>query len=181
MADPAILAFDTSGPWIAAALRAGGKTTIHVTPMARGQAEALFDHLEGLLAEAGLSWPDVGRIAVGTGPGNFTGLRIAVSAARGLAMSLDRAALGVPALEALAQIGAAPAVPAPQARSYRPGADGQIALCDQDAAPIDPEQLILGTLACAAQARAPFAPPRPQYVRPADAAPPSDPPPVILP
>lgn len=70
--------------------------------MTKGQAERLMPLLEDMLAEAGVCWPELGRIGVGIGPGNFTGIRISVSAARGLAFSLGVPAIGVSALEAQA-------------------------------------------------------------------------------
>ncbi len=57
----------------------------------------------GLLQRAGLSWAGVQRIAVGTGPGSFTGLRIGVACARGLAQSLEVQVTGVSTLRALAE------------------------------------------------------------------------------
>lgn len=71
--------------------------------MGTGQAERLMPLLEELLVEAGLCWRDIGRIGVGVGPGNFTGVRIGVAAARGLALSLGVRAVGVSVLEALAE------------------------------------------------------------------------------
>ena len=71
--------------------------------MARGQAERLLPLIEELLAEANLGWGDVGLIAVGTGPGNFTGSRIGVAAARGLALGRGLPAVGVSLFEALAE------------------------------------------------------------------------------
>jgi len=70
--------------------------------MATGQAERLIPLLEELLAEAGAGWGDLAALGVGTGPGNFTGVRIGVAAARGLALGLGRPAIGVTAFEALA-------------------------------------------------------------------------------
>ena len=60
--------------------------------MAKGQAERLMGLLEEVLAAQKTTWQDLSAIAVGVGPGNFTGIRIGVSAARGLALGL--AALG---------------------------------------------------------------------------------------
>ena len=70
--------------------------------MEKGQAERLMPLISELLAEAGVVLADVTAIAVGTGPGNFTGVRIAVAAARGLALGLGVPAIGVTRLEALA-------------------------------------------------------------------------------
>ena len=63
--------------------------------MAKGQAERLMPMLEELLAEAGIAWRIFAPLAVGTGPGNFTGVRISVAAARGLALGLGIPAIGV--------------------------------------------------------------------------------------
>lgn len=70
--------------------------------MARGQAERLFPLIEELLSDAGLGLAELNAVAVGVGPGNFTGLRIAVAAARGLSLALGKPAIGVPNLEAMA-------------------------------------------------------------------------------
>lgn len=100
---PLLLAFDTSAAQCAAALVKGGRILATRTEaMDRGQAERLLPLLEELLAEAGLGWSDLDGLAVVTGPGNFTGLRIAVAAARGLALGLDRPAIGVSHFELIA-------------------------------------------------------------------------------
>lgn len=70
--------------------------------MAKGQAEHLMPLLEDVLAEADTTWADLSAIGVGVGPGNFTGIRISVSAARGLALALGIPAVGVSMLEGLA-------------------------------------------------------------------------------
>ncbi|MFN0113839.1 MAG: tRNA (adenosine(37)-N6)-threonylcarbamoyltransferase complex dimerization subunit type 1 TsaB [Paracoccaceae bacterium] len=97
------LGFDTSGPYCAAALALDGRIVAAVSEdMAKGQAERLFPLLEELLAGAGTGWRGIAALGVGVGPGNFTGVRIAVSAARGLALSLRVPAEGVTGFEALA-------------------------------------------------------------------------------
>ncbi len=70
--------------------------------MTRGQAEALMPMLSAILSAQGKAWSDLDAIAVGTGPGNFTGIRISVSAARGLALGLGVPAFGVSMFEVMA-------------------------------------------------------------------------------
>ncbi len=99
---PLILSFDTSAAHCAAALLSGDHILASCgEDMGRGQAERLFPLLEELLAGAGVTWRDLAAIAVGVGPGNFTGIRIAVSAARGLALGLKVPAIGVSCFDAL--------------------------------------------------------------------------------
>ncbi len=71
--------------------------------MDRGHAEILMPMIVGTLARAGLGFAGIAALAVTVGPGSFTGIRIAVAAARGLALALDRPVLGVTTLEAVAQ------------------------------------------------------------------------------
>ncbi len=99
-----VLAIDTSAAHCAAAVVEGGRVRAAASEaMTRGQAERLFPLIGELLAKAGRSLADLDAIAVCTGPGNFTGVRIGVSAARGLALSLSRPAIGVTRLEALVE------------------------------------------------------------------------------
>jgi tRNA threonylcarbamoyladenosine biosynthesis protein TsaB len=67
-----------------------------------GHATRLLGLVEDVLAEAGLSPGDLERVAVGTGPGSFTGLRIGVATARGLAQAAGVGLVGVSTLRALA-------------------------------------------------------------------------------
>ena len=91
-----ILAFDTSAAHCAAALLLGGKIVAQKhEEMARGQAERLMPLLQEVMDSFGAVWEELDAIAVGTGPGNFTGIRIGVSAARGLALGLGIPAIGV--------------------------------------------------------------------------------------
>ena len=128
--EPLILGFDTSAAHCAAALLCGNRVIAAMAEdMTRGQAERLMPMLEEVLDQGGAAWADLTRIAVGTGPGNFTGIRLAVSAARGLSLSLGVPAIGVSGFEAICAHGTracVPAVPAPREHVYvRP--DGQTA------------------------------------------------------
>lgn len=69
----------------------------------RGHAERLLPLIEECLAKAGLAYTDLTRIAVTTGPGTFTGLRIGLSVARGLALQGDLPCVGLTGLQVLAQ------------------------------------------------------------------------------
>ncbi|MCU0906672.1 MAG: tRNA (adenosine(37)-N6)-threonylcarbamoyltransferase complex dimerization subunit type 1 TsaB [Rhodobacteraceae bacterium] len=100
---PLVLGFDTAGPaCLAALVRGDAVLAAREEPMATGQAERLMPMLAEVLAEAGIGWADLDRIGVGTGPGNFTGTRISVAAARGLALGLGVPAIGVDRFTALA-------------------------------------------------------------------------------
>lgn len=101
---PLILGFDTSAAHCAAALLSDDKILAQtLLPMQKGQAENLVPILEAVLQEAGKTWGDLAAIGVGTGPGNFTGIRISVACARGMALSLGIPAIGVTSLDAQAQ------------------------------------------------------------------------------
>ena len=103
MSAPLVLGFDTSAAHCGAALFSGNDVVAALyEDMAKGQAERLIGMCEEVLSDAGASWSDLDALGVGIGPGNFTGIRISVAAARGLAMGLGIPAVGVPILEALA-------------------------------------------------------------------------------
>lgn len=96
-----LLAIDTSGSRLQLALARQGWGDTLVEEIAKGHAEILFDRIASLLARHDLAYADLSRIAVTTGPGSFTGLRIGIAAARGLGLSLDLPVIGVPNLLAL--------------------------------------------------------------------------------
>jgi len=68
-----------------------------------GHATRLLDLCEEALREAGAEWGDVGLLAAGTGPGGFTGLRIGLATAHGLALARGLPLAGVSSLRALAE------------------------------------------------------------------------------
>jgi tRNA threonylcarbamoyladenosine biosynthesis protein TsaB len=64
-------------------------------PMTRGHAEALMPLIARGVEMARLDFKDLGRIAVTTGPGSFTGLRVGIAAARGIALATGKPAIGL--------------------------------------------------------------------------------------
>jgi tRNA threonylcarbamoyl adenosine modification protein YeaZ len=210
-----ILAFDTSAAHCAAALLLPDRVILRDEAMDKGQAERLIPMLEDLLAEGGIGWSDLRALAVGTGPGNLTGVRIAVAAARGLALGLGIPVVGITTLEALA-FEHGNVLVAQDARrgmayvqTFYPNGDAELVpagtLPRSIAARAEP--VVVGDLAelyaaahrwlSVVKPAYPLAEaiarkallvmdsrperPAPFYLRGADAAPSSDPPPVILP
>ena len=98
-----LLALDTSTEACSAALLIGGKVIERSEIAPRRHAELILPMIESLLGEAGISRRQIDAIAVGRGPGAFTGVRLAISVAQGLALGLDVPVLPVSSLAALAQ------------------------------------------------------------------------------
>jgi tRNA threonylcarbamoyladenosine biosynthesis protein TsaB len=96
-----LLAIDTAGPRLQLALLIGDQADVLAEPMPTGQAERIFPAIAELLARNGIAYRDLERIAVTTGPGSFTGVRIGLSAARGLGLALGVPVVGVPSLLAI--------------------------------------------------------------------------------
>jgi tRNA threonylcarbamoyl adenosine modification protein YeaZ len=184
--------------------------------MARGQAERLMPLLSEVLEAGGAAPRDLDAIGVGTGPGNFTGIRISVAAARGLALSLNVPAVGVTTLEAQALDAPGPHLASVDARRgqvylqrFGAGAERGPDLVATDAAGDwgHPDLTVSGDMAealaealgarpalsvpplavaiariAAARFRIPGLPrPAPLYLRGADAAPPAQGAPALMP
>jgi len=187
--NPTLLAFDTSAAHCAAALLFNGQVITRVDEMAKGQAEHLMPMLEEVLAAADLTWGDLDGIGVGIGPGNFTGIRISLGAARGLALGLGKPAIGVNGFDARAFQEPLPytaTIPAPRNQSYAQVFDvtgiSTAEQCETTAGQQKPASDLIAAIALIAAARLgdPVARPAPLYIRSADAAPPRDPAPTIL-
>lgn len=205
------LAFDTSAAHVAAALCEDGAVTAqHFEERSKGQDQVLFGILESLLTQTNLSFADVAAIGVGVGPGNFTGVRIAVSAAKGLAMSLNIPAVGVNGFQQalyMAPTGTAAVISAPRGQVYigRSDHEGQLYAADDVPQALQGAKYLAGSAASALSKEhgipvfeGPQNPaiaiayiasdaknhigrmPKPLYLKPADAAPSRTPAPVIV-
>ena len=100
-----ILAIDTALDACAAGVLdtdAGRLIAQQSEAMKRGHAEALMPLIARVIKQAGIGFAALDRIAVTTGPGSFTGLRVGLSAARGIALAANKPAVGVTTLTAYA-------------------------------------------------------------------------------
>jgi tRNA threonylcarbamoyladenosine biosynthesis protein TsaB len=100
-----ILAIDTALDACAAGVldtEAGHLLAQESEAMKRGHAEALMPLIARVMKASGIAFSDLDRIAVTTGPGSFTGLRVGLSAARGIALAANKPVVGVTTLTAYA-------------------------------------------------------------------------------
>lgn len=98
-----LLAIDTGQAACSVALWRDGAVAAHrLSPMPKGHAEALVPMIEEVQAEAGFAFEDLDAFAVTVGPGTFTGLRVGLATARGLAVAAGKPLIGVTTLEAIA-------------------------------------------------------------------------------
>src|SRR5258705_3023448 len=99
-----ILAIDTALDACAAGVldSDAGKIAQESQAMKRGHAEALMPLIARVMKESGIGFASLDRIAVTTGPGSFTGLRVGLSAARGIALAANKPVVGLTTLTAYA-------------------------------------------------------------------------------
>jgi tRNA threonylcarbamoyladenosine biosynthesis protein TsaB len=125
------LAFDTATGVATSALVDGDE----VLGERASRAQTLLEDIDALLRQAGAHPAEIDRLAIGIGPGSFTGVRIGLAAARGLALSLGVQGAGVSTLAALAA-GASGALPVIDAKRRE-----VFALIDGEPAVLTPEEL----------------------------------------
>jgi tRNA threonylcarbamoyladenosine biosynthesis protein TsaB len=149
-----ILAVDTCLPACSAAVMDGNAVLASASEaMARGHQERLASLVRELMAKAGMGFGDLDRVAVTVGPGSFTGLRVGVAFAKGLASALDIPCVGVGTLEALAGETpgvAAAAIDARRGQIYLQVFENGRALMAPDALPVETAAARLAELAPAA-------------------------------
>lgn len=100
-----VLAIDTALAACSAAVLDTGTLGVMASeslPMVRGHAEALMPMIAEVMRRADLAFTDIDRVVVTTGPGSFTGLRVGIAAARGIALAAAKSAVGVSTLAAYA-------------------------------------------------------------------------------
>ena len=117
-----VLALDTATPeTVAALLRADGEVFAATETAERRHAARLLPLAEEVLAAAGLPWGALARLGVGVGPGGFTGLRIGIATARGLAQALGLEVVPVSSLDALCGDGEVAAIDARRGEVFARG------------------------------------------------------------
>jgi len=100
-----VLAIDTALAACSAAVldtEQPGVLASESVPMVRGHAEALMPLIAALMKRTDLALTAIDRVVVTTGPGSFTGLRVGIAAARGIALAADKPAVGVSTLSVYA-------------------------------------------------------------------------------
>lgn len=117
-----VVAFEASARPASVAARLSGRTLERVLDTARAHGSDLLPALDALVLELGATPRDVRAIVLGTGPGSYTGLRVAAATALGLARATDATALGVPSCDALAWAELEPGAAAWQLLDARGGA-----------------------------------------------------------
>jgi len=136
-----VLAFDTATAVATCALLRDGEVLGERTT----QAAAVLADADELLRAAGLGPADLDRLVVGTGPGSFTGIRIGLAAARGLALAVGVRVAGVSTLDALAvgRPGAMPVIDA-RRREVFTLRDGEPVACRPDELEFEPGAVLVG-------------------------------------
>jgi tRNA threonylcarbamoyladenosine biosynthesis protein TsaB len=138
-----VLALDTClGACSAAVLAHDKVAAVASEPMSRGHQERLAALVGEVMVQARVGFDAVDRIGVTIGPGSFTGLRVGLAFAKGLALALDRPCIGVGTLEALAaghghRPRTAAVIDAGRGRVYLQIFDGGVALSAPRSLPVD--------------------------------------------
>jgi tRNA threonylcarbamoyl adenosine modification protein YeaZ len=99
-----LLAIDTALEACSVGIVDGGKPPLTVSEViGRGHAERLFGMIETAMDDAALAFGDLDRVVVTIGPGSFTGLRVGIAVARGIALVIERPVIGIGTLDCHAE------------------------------------------------------------------------------
>jgi tRNA threonylcarbamoyladenosine biosynthesis protein TsaB len=120
-AHPTVLAIDTTAGSCSVALLAGDAVAVRSVPMTHGHSRHVLALVDAVLAQAGAAPSAVDAIGFGSGPGSFTGLRIACGIAQGLGLGWDRPVVAVDAMRTLGLQAAGAGVPVLVALDLRMG------------------------------------------------------------
>jgi len=104
-----ILGLDTTSEFGSLGVRSDGRIVAEVMLQSRdGFAHVIFPAIQEVLKQAGIRLEEIDRFAAASGPGSFTGVRVGLSAVKGLAEALGKPAVAVSNLRALATFGTLP-------------------------------------------------------------------------
>jgi tRNA threonylcarbamoyladenosine biosynthesis protein TsaB len=138
-----VLGLDTALGACSAAVTHDGEVLAAIRePMLRGHQERLAPLVQEVMAQAGLPFAALDRIAVTVGPGSFTGLRVGLAFAKGLGLALGKPCVGIGSLEALAASEPGPGlcaavIDAKRDQVYLQLFDGGAALMAPDSLPVE--------------------------------------------
>ena len=99
-----VLAVDTGTSFLSLALQTDGRILSCHTDAGNKQSDLILPQIGSLFAEAGITAADLGAVVYNCGPGAFTGLRIGVGVAQGLAAPFGTPLIGIPSLDAVAYL-----------------------------------------------------------------------------
>ena len=185
------LAIDTAAPRLQLALLlADGQVDVSIDEIATGHAELIFERIATLLGRNHIGYADLQRVVTTTGPGSFTGLRIGLSAARGIGLARGIPVVGVSSLIALSLTATGPTTILLDARRGEayfqtfsgpalPLSDGALLPIEDARAMVLPDSNLIESYFIDIAALATYGatldpvqnPPEPNYIRDADAKP----------
>src|SRR5712692_3264128 len=126
---PTLLAIETAGSACSAAVARGGTVlAAECRALRHGHAEALFPMIERVMDQAGLSPSQLEAVAAAIGPGGFTGIRVGLAAAHGIALAVGARLIGVSSFAAVAARVAGPRIGGPGGTLCQ-GSGGQASGC----------------------------------------------------
>lgn len=144
---PLVLALDTSSRLTSIVLSRGPRVIKSVEiDTDEKRSEKLWLDIDSLLTETGFVVNDIGLFGVCTGPGGFTGIRVGLAAAKGMASAARKPIVGVTSLEAAAMQAGAGRVVCALVRAYKGEVYSQLFSCDETGLPVALNAPLVSTL-----------------------------------